>query len=167
MTSIYEEIENSIITRLAPLASAGVDVVLLPENEADFTKPNSKPRITVMYYTSKFGGSMDSNLARLRSIGISSQEESIMLEVTMQSRKLRGTAGIMQIFEAVKDLLYGFAPADCDKLYLSEFNMLKKDKSDATWAFAATFLCSRLQAEKDSNEVVQRITKLTFDYENI
>lgn len=160
---IYEDIENSIVTQLAPLVSASLDVVPLPENEAAYVKPNSKNRITVMYRNSKFG---DSNNPVV-STGVVAQDEDVFIEVVIESRKLRGSSGVYALWDALKILLLGFTPFDCDRLRLVDFGIEPKEKKDQTWTYVGCFYCTRLEVEKEIENAYPLIKEINFDYEQL
>lgn len=160
---IYEDIENSIVDQLASLVGPSIDVVPLPENEASYVKPNSKNRITVMYRESKFG---DSN-SPVVSIGKVAQDETVFVEVVIESRRLRGASGVYAIWDALKILLLGFTPNDCDRLKLVDFGLEPKDRKDQTWTYVGVFCCTRLEVEKDPEDVYPLIKQINFDYEQL
>ena len=161
--SIYEQIENSIIAALNPLQSASLSVVPLPENDAAYIKPNAGAKITVMYLESTFG----TTASPVLSTGVVAQDEKVFIEVSIESRKFRGNSGIFAIWDAIKAILIGFRPFDCDRLRLHKFGMNFSEKKDSTWMYVGVFYCTRLSVQVDPSETYPLIKQINFDYENI
>lgn len=158
-----EDIENSIITQLTPLISSNLQIVPLPENEADYLKPLIVNRVTVMYFDSEYGDS-DNPVA---STGIVVQAEKVFIEITIESKRLRGNSGVYTVWNAIKGLLLGFTPTDCDRLRLLKFGIDNKGKKDTTWAYCGILYCTRLEVQKDTEDVYPLIKQINFDYESI
>lgn len=127
----YEQLETDIVTRLQPYMPAGVNVVPLPESDADMQgKPFINSRVTVMYTGSKYG---DPGENRMRSTGQMVQNETVMFDVFIQSRYLRtGDDSLHKMIPLVKRKLIGFVPTDCDRCFMDDqkIDIDKQDQSD-------------------------------------
>lgn len=128
----YDQLELDILARLAPLQTAGVDVVLLPETDADYKRPLTRSRVTIVYKESIFP-----EVTQQRSLGFVSQEEVCHVEVIVWSRKLRGSNSIHAISREVIRLLVGFEPTDGMKMYLVKNAYHMKDGE--LWSYSAVF----------------------------
>lgn len=128
----YDQLELDVLGRLAPLQLAGVDVVLLPETEAEYKRPITRSRVTIVYKESTFP-----EITQHRSMGYVIQEEVCQVEVIIWSRKLRGSHGIHVIAREVMRLLVGFEPTDCMKMYLVKNAYHMKDGE--LWSYSAIF----------------------------
>lgn len=135
---IYEDLEIAIVARLAPVATEfGIDVLPLPENQAQYVKPFEKARVTVNWKMSQFSGGRYGSQLPTKSVDHAVQQEDIEIEVVIQSRFLRGESGTYAIMEAIRRKLIGFQPLSLDPMKLTE---MKPDSfTDNLWMHVMTF----------------------------
>lgn len=152
----YEQAEQDILTRLTPFVTAGaIDMVLIPQNQADFKRPFQKGKITICYKGSKWGDP--------RSTAQISQEEEVMFQIEIQSRTLRGDRGIYLMKKALNQALIGFAPTDCDRMYAKESGMtsVAETLNDGVWTYSLIVACKTISVEdyeEDLSVILRRIT---------
>ena len=157
MNVIYSQIEQEIVDRLAPLtAQDTLDVLALPENQADYERPFLHGRITVAYKSSDFGA--------IRSTNEIVQDEKIQIEVIIQARKLKGSTGLHSITEAVKRRLLGFDPTDCSKLYLVNNTFKEFNNDSALWLYSMVFECRYTLVENAEYGTEQVLEQINFEY---
>lgn len=149
----YGELETAIVNRLAPLVTAGHEVVSQPENQNDFKRTINGARVTVGYIGSDFA--KVSSTAQIR------QEETLKFEVAIQVKKLRGNGGLYSIIEAVRALLIGFRPPHCERMRIMEIGVV--DYVDNVFTYAITFGATSLAVEQFTEEDAVLITKITID----
>jgi hypothetical protein len=138
----YEQIETDIVTRLSTLTPA-CEVIKLPEVQADYnTRPINKPRITVAYKGSKF--EEPHTTAQI------SQFEDVMIDVTLEWKKLRGTNGVYPLMEAIRKRLIGFEPTDCHRMFLKESGFTELEQN--MWSYSFTFVTRGMIVETDPEE---------------
>jgi len=127
----YETAEEQIRTRLAAKLGSNVEARVLPEDEAEYGKiAVAKPRVTVSYKMSDFPTGERASKASSRTLGsFVSQEEQIVFEITMESRKLRGRNGLYDVLTKTKKALLGFTPSDCQKLQVLKFGFVERTES--------------------------------------
>lgn len=132
MNVFYSDIEHEIVEHLSPVFDTGiVDVVQLPQVQAEFQRPFGAGRVTVAYKSSDFGD--------IQSTYEISQEELVHIEIVVQSRSLRGATGLHSITEAIKRRLVGFRPTDCSKMYLVKNGFTEHNNETALWAYSMVF----------------------------
>lgn len=152
MNVFYSDIEAEVVAHLADtLTAIQVDVVPLPEFQAEFARPFLNGRVTVVYKGSEFGDHRD--------IGMVVQDEKIQIEVVIVCKKLRGASGIHGITELVKRKLLGFSPTDCNKMRLIKNGYHDYDKESALWSYSMIFETNyRLveAAEYDTGPILQQ-----------
>lgn len=160
MASNYEIIETACVTQMASL-TPDVDVLVLPENESNYKRGNVKTRVTVSIISLGYGEKGTEERDRNYAVDISAHQENVYIEVVIQSVKLRGERGVYQVFEQVKAALLGFNPHDCDKMYLLDFEIFKRE--DSVFHAVAKFRCSRLVVEYYEEPTEPLLTEITYD----
>lgn len=151
----YEQAETDIIARITPFINAGIEVIPLPQNQADFKRPFEKAKITVAYKGSKW--------EKPQSTAEMSQDEDVMFEFSIQSKTLRGDRGIYIVKSLLIQALVGFAPTNCDKMYCKESGMTeaKTTFEDGVWTYTLIMCCRNVSVEdftEDLSVILQRIT---------
>lgn len=158
----YEAVEQSIVTRLnSPLTTAGFDVQSLPEKETDYKTPSQKPKVWVAYSKSKFDQISDD--PRILSTGSTVQKEVLNIELTIQSTKLRGNAGIFKGIELVRKRLIGFEPTNCNKLYMIQ--VMPQEYKENLWTYTVIMGCYSMVVEEGEDEQVPDLKMITLDNE--
>ncbi|MFO0387566.1 MAG: Gp37 family protein [Flavobacteriales bacterium] len=151
----YEQIENDVVARLAPLADAGI-VIKLPEFQKEFEKQIDRYKITVAYKGSKFED--------VHTTAHVAQFEDVMIDVTIESRKLRGPGGVYPLMAAVRNLLLGFEPTDCSRMTLKESSFT--DLETNTWSYSFTFVTRGMVVEVDPEENDPELRTIEVQNEN-
>lgn len=153
----YEQVEEDIYQRLLPFQGISIDVVKLPDNEADFKRAFAKGKITIGYKGSKWDAP--------RSTSQIAQEEKLIFEVAMQSRELRGSRGLYMLKRVVTQALTGFQPTDCNRMYPEESGMtgVKETFTDGVWTYSAIFHCTTLTVEDFEEDLTLLLKKITTE----
>jgi hypothetical protein len=157
MFVLYSDIESQIVTRLQPLTNGGgVDVVQLPQVQAEFERPLNAGRVTIAYKSSEFPS--------IRSTHEIVQDEHLQFEVIVQCRLLRGNAGLHKIVETTKRLLLGFRPTDCSKMYLVKHGFTSHDNEGAIWTYSMIFETKYVLVEDAQEETGPNLEEILFEY---
>ena len=157
MNVIYSQIEQEIVDHLQPLTTANtIDVVSLPEFQADFERPFLHGRVTVAYKSSEFGPIKGSDYVI--------QDEMIQVEVIVQARLLKGNTGLHSITEAIKRRLLGFPPTDCTKLFLVKNAFRELNNETALWTYSMVFQCRYTLVEDGEYGTEPGLSQINFEY---
>ena len=154
----YTGIEDDIVTRLAPLVTAGYEVEAMPNNEAANIPPKQRGRVTVQVGMSKFNDHRSLSSAVV-------QEEDIYIDVILRARTLRATGGIYDLCELSRRLLIGFTPNNC-RLPLSgvDFGGISpSEMQDSLWTYALRLKTQTISVGAADEDVTPLITAITFD----
>jgi hypothetical protein len=135
----YEQAEEDIKVKLNSLELAGVLVDVMPESQKAYIKPNANAQVWVCYNGDEY--------APPEGNGTIVQDGTISFEVVLQARKIRGANGIYQLFAAIQQLLLGFEPTDCGKLYLNKKELLKLDEN--IWEYRILFSSKTVAVESE------------------
>jgi len=154
----YSELEDSIVTRLSPFATAGVTVTRLPENEAERQRAlPQKARFTVIYSGSEYEASSSSSVNR--------NQEKIFVSVLIESSVLRGTIGIYNLISVLKKALSGFQPTNCRQLELVKHHSMSGDdlvKRDNMWEYLVVFQTNTIHVEDYTEDLSVLISQITL-----
>jgi hypothetical protein len=148
----YEQAEIDIKNKLNVLELAGVLVDIMPESQKAYIKPQEKARIWVCYSGDDYQNPTGNG-------GAIVQKGTVNFEVVLQARKLRGTHGIYQLLDLIQQILLGFSPTDCGKLFLNKKELLKLDEN--IWEYHILFSCNTVAVEGEGPEediMVHQIT---------
>lgn len=159
---IYETIENNVLTRLAPLTEANIDVILMPENQSVPIRPQARAMVIVQYLISDTTNG--SEKVQSKSTGFTTHDELVFIEITIRSKNLRGEFGIYNIYELVNALLLGYSPGDCNKLLFKSFKF--DGYLENLWTYVAHYCATRNLVEKDPEEVEILLNQLKLLNEN-
>lgn len=133
----YEDIEDAIKDRLVTKLGSTVEVIVMPEFQAQNVRAFNKPRLTVAYAHSMFGeGRYGDKLPTISVDGVV-QEENIQIKVMVEAKKLRGAEGIYQNLVAVRQALIGFEPLGLDKLKAVEAKF--DEFTENLWSYQLIF----------------------------
>lgn len=135
----YESLEDDIVARLSTLGPA-IEVEALPDTPAKFSKPFSKPRVTVAYRSSEFSKEVVRGFPEQFSIGPAIQDEFASVEIVIQARVLRGVGGCHSIKSAIVQRLYSFKPTNWSFLTIESYKFIDHDKEAGLFSYAATFI---------------------------
>ena len=146
------ELENSIVGQLSPLADVGVEVIAVPETQAEFNRAVQN-RITVAYSGGRVGESSQ------RSLADTQQNFGAMIDVTIQSRKLRGESGIYALDQAVRGRLLGFRPANAGKMRVESVAFQSLEEN--LWSYTLTFIAPTVFVEVDEETSLAYCTRIS------
>lgn len=151
----YEASEDLIIARLAPLVTAGCEVVPLPDVQAQVKKPITKPRITVAWN----GSDTDPT----SSTGNMIQSSTSGFEITIQWNKKRGAGGIYALMKIIKIYLLGFElrTASGGKMWLNKEEFADYDEQ-SIWNYRMLFSVKSMEAEAATTEADILLSQLNF-----
>lgn len=154
----YEQLENDVVTRLAPFATVGVSVVKMPERESERNLPvPGNAQFTVMYAGSEY--------ENVQSTGQVSQTETIFVSVLVESNALRGTKGIYNLVSVLKKALIGFKPSNCHRLQAVKHHTLGSPEAvvkDNVWQYQAIFKTTSLTVEDFTEDLSLILKKITL-----
>lgn len=156
MNVLYSDIEQEIVNKLQPLVTAGIDVVPLPQVEAEFQRPFQNGRVTVVYKGSTFDDHLNTHHVV--------QDERLQFEIVVVCRRLRGETGVHGIVEVIKRTLLGFAPTDCSKMKVIKNSYQEYQKEAALWGYSIIFETVYRLVEDAEYDTEQAITEITVDY---
>lgn len=159
----YDDLEDSIVTRLAPLLDDDIEVEHIPDNEEDYTRPFENPRVTVAYKASTFSDEVVRGVPRTLSINETVQMEFAEVHILVRSRRLRGDDGVYAVTEKVKQLLYGFRPDDWSRMHPKQYDLI--ENADGIFICDFSFVCSAMavQDEPDDTTEYPALAELTFN----
>jgi hypothetical protein len=153
----YKELEDSIVTRLEPLAGPSLEVVPMPQNNAAYKRPTgNKVRITIAAGDSE---AMPTTDTRIRS-----QEVKNVVRVFIQANNLRDTSGIYTIEQAVRFLLVGFKPPNHSRsLMYEKGNFLDPEQENDVWTFVIQFSCigQIVEVNEGDDILAEALTQVT------
>jgi hypothetical protein len=122
----YEALEIEIANRLnAKFVQLGLAVsmeaIVVPETEGELTQAFVKSRATVGYLGStwKFPASTTTI----------TQEETVTVRVVMETRKLRGVAGLYNFGEIIKNTITGYKPQGAERLFPVKYDMQDSEQN--------------------------------------
>lgn len=154
----YQALEDDLVTRLQPLTDAGVDVVALPDTQADYKRPVTNVRVTVIANSADFGD--------IKSSGAMNQEENVSVQVLFQGNKMRGVNGVHSVVGAARLLLYGYQPANYSKMRLMKAALIDPRPEDNVWTYMLEFMTQGRVVEYDNTEdLAGLITQITMNTE--
>jgi hypothetical protein len=144
--SRYEQIENAIIARLAPIKDDGAIVQATPQNQNEYERFFEKPGIVVAWKESSFEAPQSTN-------GVS-QWETMHFEIYIFQKQLRGNFNIYDLYNRVRLLLVGFRPATTEgkfqKMWLVKFKPEQLDEN--MWVYCVTMATVGLVVEDATDD---------------
>ena len=116
----------------------------LPEaqNQYQFAVPNEN--VFVIYHGSTATPSISTNVI--------AQERKISFNVEIYSRSLYDQNGVTTIKDVSEQVLIGFEPTNCHRLYLIKDDLSITD--DRIWAHVLQFECETMLIQKDETEPI-------------
>jgi hypothetical protein len=150
----YEQAEADIVTKLAPLVTAGCEVVPLPDTQGELLKVIDKPRITVAW------NGTDADPSQSTSAIV--QRSTVNFEITIQWGKKRGSNGIYNLIKLVKLYLLGFQPDACGKMWVTKEELADYDAKNI-WNYRAFYSanCVEVEAPDEAADII--LSQLTFN----
>jgi hypothetical protein len=154
-----EELENAIVEKLK---SGGFELAIeaFPEKPADHRLHNAAGAILVIFGGSKFGESQATDTVV--------QNRTISFSIVVKTSSLRSHLGAYPVLDAIRRLLTGFEPPECDKMYPTSEELV--DREGSIWTYEAQYSCETLAVEDTDLPGGPAVTKVTFvnsDYGNV
>lgn len=156
MQVLYSDIERELVERLQALNLANIEVVPMPEVEAEFLEPLRNGRVTIVYKSSDFGP--------VKSTGYVSQMEVLHFEVVLQAKSLRSTTGVHALGEIIKRKLVGYEPVDCSKIWMIKNEFARKEDKQAVWTYSMTIATSYLLVEDATYDEGPLLSEINITY---
>lgn len=154
----YDDLEDKIIGRLAPLASNTFEIVPMPDTQEQFMRAVRQTRITVAANESVMGDHKSSSIIV--------QDEKINPVLYIQANKLRGNDGVYRAIAAAKLLLLGWQPDDYDKLELVSCKLAERPFENNIWTYALEFSTKCLAIENTDEDIIaEALTMVQFESE--
>lgn len=155
----FSDIEDAIVTRLAPLNVAGkIRVSAWPETEDEFTKPVQGARIYAQAMSMTPSDNKDTNYTI--------QPAMLGVNVIIMANKLRGNGFCWQLEQATRLLLIGFQPSDANRLKLVRGGVIAPEYIQNMWTYQLEFFCETQLVQQEADDdtiagVVATITQIT------
>ncbi len=157
----YQKLEQNIVDRLEPLRAAGIDVVVLPENDKDYDRPFKVARVTVAYKMSLFNDDGFNGRPMIFSTSNIVQKETAELEVLIQARGLHGANGVHYVADAVAKRIIGFEPEDWGRIYRKEYRFV--EHADGIWTYSMSIHTQGLSVQLCDPTNEPLITQITTE----
>jgi len=139
----YEQLEDDLCTRLASDIYA---VSPLPDNEAEFTKNFTKPKVYICCVGSVFG-EPETNYLTV-------QNEKINFEAIIRSKTRRGASGIFSIIKFIAEKLQGFELfKGSDRITLDKHGYIEGVQND--WNYVLSFSIDTKCVAKQDDPTVE------------
>lgn len=130
----FEALENEVIDQLDDLANDKIEVIPMPESEADFARSFEDARITVA-----FNGLKSGDPVTMREVA---QDDRYTLAIVVQGRKLRGPDGVYDLYKRIRLKIAGFSCSGCDPFISRSFDLISDENDLFTWL--ALFECKEM-----------------------
>jgi hypothetical protein len=162
MSISYEKIEMAIVERLKPFeAMPNFEVMAMPENQAEMTKPLLNGRVTVMYDGSRYEPNGSGMSLMAMDIGLAVQQETVHIKTAIQSRKLRGPFGIYDLIRIVRNALAGFEPEGGDQLKQINTQFVRYEEN--SWEYVITWGTNVINVPDEAVTDEPTLTQITLD----
>lgn len=137
--SFFEQLEDECIAKLQPLVADNIDVENFPEKKAGIQPAVEKPRVSVLYASEK------GQPNEITGMVVQPGDTQVIFKI--EGMRRRGTGGIYEIIEKVKELILGWMPTHCNKPMIF-MDGHYDELMDQTWIYYATYQCTRTIVEK-------------------
>lgn len=140
-------IQNDIVSTLQAAFTAATlpyNAFNLPDVPSDVQKAVAAPIVFVAYMGSTADPSMDSRTIM--------QNRKLKFNVEIQSRRLNGDNGLFAARDVVEQVIIGYSPLYCSKLYLVKDDILQSD--DGVWVHIYNLETSVVLVQKDENDPI-------------
>lgn len=131
------QIENQIIERLKANIQ-DLHIEGFPEKPAEFRLIHPKGAILVHYQ----GG----NYSESKSLDLIYQDKKLEFSITVVIKHLRIHYGAYELLEKIREVLTGFKPDNCSKMYPSKEEFLLED--NGIWQYSINFITTTPVIEK-------------------
>lgn len=123
--SIYEDIEDAVVSALSVLREQGFEVEPMPDNDKEFKRALVKGRFSVIYHSSKPSEQMSLSGQLSKEMG--------HVQILLESRSRRGAGGIFNMKSLADPLINGLVPTGWTLLEPGTFEFAKRDES--VWTY--------------------------------
>lgn len=158
----YETLESEIVARIAPLASADLSIVGMPESEAERKRAlPTKARITVIYAGSEYD--------KTTSTGQNRNAENVFITLFIESTFLRGPVGIYNLIRVMKLAFSGYKPTNCQRLEPVKHHSIGDnpvEKRDNLWEYQMIFSTTALSIENFIEDISILVSQITLNGSN-
>lgn len=135
---MIEAIEQAICDRLVPLREIGVLTRALPSKPGEYGQANGSGSITVRWNRDI------ANPPITEDVIVQTVLSEWILDVKLPS--LRDEAGAQTVVQQIVNLLVGWQPPNCKKLYLKSRQSM--GQAEKLWAFELVFIAPTLMVEQ-------------------
>jgi len=149
-------IENQIIERLKAKIQE-LHIEGFPEKPAEFKLIHPKGAILVHYQGSSY--------SEPKSLGCIFQTRKLEFSLTIVMRNLRSHEGAYDYIDKVRDILTGFKPENCEKMYPIKEDFLAED--NGIWQYGINFAMTtqNIEADDTDSEILPLFKKGDLDDE--
>lgn len=116
----------------------------LPDVPSDVQKAVAAPIVFVAYMGSTADPSMDSRVIM--------QNRKLKFNVEIQSRRLNGDGGLFAARDVVEQIIIGYSPLYCSKLYLVKDDISQSD--DGVWVHIYNLETTVVLVQKDETDPI-------------
>jgi hypothetical protein len=136
----YDQTEDEIVSRLRLFFEVDtVDVIVEPDNDADYKRGIQNPILTVAYSGSSWPIQLSTSEG--------SQREEVSFLINIQARTRRGALGIFSLKSTMTKALLGWKPTNLDRIYLKKFDPLGRNADNALWFWNLEIAATKLHVQ--------------------
>lgn len=156
------DLEDNIVTRLAPISQAGYKLEAMPNVNASFHRIQGMGAVTIQAAASEFKDQQSTPSASV-------QDEWVFIEAILRAKTLRGTGGIYDLKELVQGMLLGWTPVNATKPMVGvDFGgMNPEELREQVWTYSVRFAVPLMSSGKSDDETAVLITQITTDNNSV
>lgn len=139
---MIKDIENQIVEKLKTNISE-LFVEGFPDKPAEFKLIHPKGAVLVHYQ----GG----NYSEPKALGCIVQDKKLEFSITVVMKNLRNHSGAYEYLDRIREILTGFKPDNCSKMYPTKEDFLFEDSG--LWQYSINFVLTTQAIEADSTEL--------------
>lgn len=152
----YETLENQVYEKILPMGLVpGISIRKMPESEAEKKRPiPGNAQLTVIYAGSEYPETISTSQV--------SQEETVFIQVLIESSFLRGPQGIYNLLSVLKNFLVGFRPSFCLGMQVVRHHTIggeEAEKINNLWNYNVIFKAKSAMTVTDFTEDLSVILK--------
>lgn len=153
----YDQVENDIMSRLAPIAAANpaITLALLPETQDGYNRTANGPQIWVLVEEEQAVDRVDS--------GLMYQSTTLTVVTTVQAKKLRGATGVRYLAQLIQNRLLGYRASNFDKLRFVES---RHEFDDSVWTLYLVFQADGMVQEVPDEVPEALLRQITYETDN-
>lgn len=155
--NILEAVEDAIINQLSPLKEIGIAVTGWPSKHDDFGKAYPNGVCLIAYEKATW--------TKPEVTDIIEQEQVDTWTISVGLKNLRSHKGIYQVLKAIRMLLTGFCPPNCNQMYLLDEGFVQLDPKSRIWEYQVKFGCPSLHIQDIAPDVGALLKSIQFDSE--